>query len=89
VLRQYDLLKSFYRFKKVYETLLTPLSTAIGTFLVFQLYFPGGAMANVSGIIWTFLIALISCGYTVHRENRKYFREPLSRLEAVLEEFRP
>ena len=59
--RQYDLLSSFYRFKKGYEWVLIPLATAIGTFLTFKLYVPGGVYAYQFSASIIFAVAVISC----------------------------
>ena len=87
VSRQYALLRSFYRFKRLYEIIMIPLSTAIGTVLVFQLCVPGGAAAHIAGVIITFVLALLSCAFAIAAENRRHFREPLTRLRQILAEF--
>lgn len=88
VLRQYNLLKSFYRFKRRYEIILIPISSAIGTFLVFHLYFPGGFQANQTGALYVFVITMVSCLYAIYRENKSSFREPLDGLQQVLNDFK-
>ena len=87
VLRQYTLLRSFYQFKKRYELLLIPLSTAIGTILVFNLYVPGGAAGHETGVVITFLISLLSCVFAIRSENQKSFEQPLHQLHETLKEF--
>src|SRR5690606_21598278 len=44
VSRQRDLLLDFFKFKKSYEMILVPLSSAIGVALTFELFFPGGVL---------------------------------------------
>src|SRR5687768_14298072 len=58
VLQHYTLLKNFYSFKKKYELLLIPLSSAIGVFLIFKLFVPGSIEQNINGAIITFAITL-------------------------------
>lgn len=85
--RQYDLLASFYRFKKSYEWVLVPLATAIGTFLTFKLYVPGGVYMYQSAASIIFAVALISCATAIMAENKKSFKRPLSDLQKIREEF--
>jgi len=85
--RQYRLLDSFYRFKKKYELLLVPLATAIGTFLTFKLYVPGGVFAYQTGALVIFGVAIISCIAAIKSENKKSFEQPLSDLRKIREEF--
>jgi hypothetical protein len=82
------LLLSFYRFKKWYELILIPLASAIGVFILFKLYVPGGVQAHWTGAVMTFAITLISCALAIRTENRKNFREPLEQFDRVLAEFR-
>jgi hypothetical protein len=83
VATQYDLLESFYRFKKKYELLLVPASTAIGTFLTFKLYVPGGVMAYQTGALLIFSVAIISCVGAIRSENKKSFDRPLADLRKL------
>lgn len=87
VLRQYKLLDNFYRFKRRYEIILVPISSAIGTFLVFQLYFPGGFLGNQTGAVITFFVTICSCAYAIYAENKRSFREPLDGMKQLLAEF--
>jgi hypothetical protein len=82
-----DLLASFYRFKRWYEFILIPLASAIGVFIVFELYVPGGVSEHQSGAFTILLITLVSCAWAIHRENQRNFKEPIARFDAVLEEF--
>jgi len=85
--KHHDLLASFYRFKKNYELVLVPLATAIGTFLTFKLYVPGGIYAYQSAAWIIFAVALISCAAVIKTENRKSFERPLQDLRKVHREF--
>jgi hypothetical protein len=79
---------SFYRFKRRYELLLIPLSSAIGVWLVFLLYVPGGVAAYPSGAIVTFGITLLSCAIALAAENKESFDKPLTALRQILDEFK-
>jgi hypothetical protein len=85
--RQYGLLESFYQFKKKYELLLVPASTAIGTFLTFKLYVPGGVVAYQTGAFLVFSVAIISCIAAIRSENKKSFDRPLANLRKIKDEF--
>ncbi len=85
--RQRDLLLDFFKFKKAYEWILIPFSTAIGVALVFDLFVPGGVLASLETAIFLFLLTVASCFFAIRSENRKYFIQPLDHLEAILDEF--
>ncbi len=87
LLAQYQLLNSFFTFKKRYELLLIPLSAAIGVLLVFTLYIPGGAQAFPIGALITYALTLLSCYGAIRTENRKSFVEPLQQLETLLGDY--
>src|ERR1041385_424479 len=86
ITRRRELLESFYSFKKRYELVLIPLATFIGTFLVFELYVPGGVSAYPTGAMITFVISLASCIIAILAENKRNFEEPLARLKIILDE---
>lgn len=85
--QQYDSLRAFYRFKRGYEYLLIPLSTALGVWLLFRLYVPGGVVHHPTGAAVTYLLALLACGWAIWRENRTRFEQPMRQLKELLEEF--
>ncbi|HYH14132.1 MAG TPA: hypothetical protein VD794_02865 [Flavisolibacter sp.] len=85
---KHDLLQSFYTFKKRYELLLIPLSTAIGVYLTFRLFVPGGVEAHPTGAIITAAITLLCCGLAIFSENKKSFQQPLQQLRELLKEFK-
>jgi hypothetical protein len=85
---QHTLLNTFYQFKKRYEVVLVPFATAIGTFLTFKLYVPGGVMAYLSAALTIFSVSLVACAIAVIRENRKNFEQPLRDLRQIIEEFK-
>ena len=88
VARRHELLRSFYQFKRRYELFLIPVVSAIGVWLVFQLWVPGGVSAYPSGAIITFGITLISCIAAIWSENKRSFENPLRQLQQVLDEFK-
>lgn len=88
VLRQQTLLRSFYKFKKRYELILIPLSTAIGVFVTFRLFVPGGVAAHWTGAAITYILSLLSYLAAIRAENRKGFEKPIQQLQAILDEFR-
>ena len=68
--------------------MLVPLSTALGVWLTFQLYVPGGVANHLPGAALLYLLSLLSCGWAIQRENRLYFQQPLRSLQDLLAEFR-
>jgi hypothetical protein len=88
VLRQFELLESFYRFKKRYELVLIPLATFIGTFVAFDLWVPGGIWAYPKGAAITFFVSLASCIIAIQAENKKSFDVPLSKLKMILDDLK-
>jgi hypothetical protein len=87
ILQQKALLTSFYRFKSVYEFFLIPLSSAIGVYLVFTLYVPGGITEHWTGAGIVFLITLLSCLSAIITENKKSFKNQIEHLQQLLDEF--
>ena len=85
--QQYENLRIFYRFKRRYEYLLIPLSTALGVWLTFRLYVPGGVPQHLTGAVITYLLSLLCCGWAIQRENRTHFELPLRKLKDLLAEF--
>ena len=88
VLRQHNLLQSFYTFKKRYELILIPISSAIGIFLTFKLFVPGGAMQYQEAATGIFIVTIVSCFATIYMENKKSFEQPLHQFREILEEFK-
>ena len=86
--QQRSRLAGFYTFKKRYELVLIPLLSAIGVILVFNLYFPGGVTAFLTGAIVTYLLTLLSCYWAIRNENKKYFVRPLQELQAILDDYK-
>ncbi|GAB3795047.1 hypothetical protein GCM10028819_10430 [Spirosoma humi] len=87
VSEQYQLLNSFFTFKKRYERLLIPISAAIGVILVFTIYVPGGVRTYPVGALITYVVTLLSCYGAIRSENRKSFVEPLQQLKLLLHEY--
>jgi hypothetical protein len=88
VQQQYSLLQSFYTFKKRYEFILVPLAAAIGIFLTFKLYVPGGVLAYLTSAVSIFVITVVSCALVIVSENKKSFEQPLNELQKIIEEFK-
>ncbi len=87
VSQQHALLASFYRFKRKYELILIPLSSAILIWIFFRIYLPGGVNAYPIAAIVCFLITLASCMAAIVAENKKRFRQPLAQLDLILKDF--
>jgi len=85
---KYRLLENILSFKRKYELFLVPVSTAIGVFVTFQLYVPGGVTSHWSGAMITFAISLLSCAYAIYLENKRNFRQPLGELKQIMDEFK-
>jgi hypothetical protein len=85
---RHDYLLKFYRFKQWYEWILIPVSSAIGVFLVFRIWVPGGVQAHWTGAAITFAVTLVSCGVAIYAENKRNFEAPLVKLNEVLKEFK-
>lgn len=85
---RHDYLLKFYRFKQWYEWILIPVSSAIGVFLVFRIWVPGGVQAHWMGAAITFVITLVSCGVAIYAENKRNFERPLMSLGQLLDEFK-
>ena len=88
VSRQYEAINDFFRFKKSYELFLIPISTAIGAYLFFEIYLPGGVLRYWNEAIFVFLITLLTSVLSILYENRKKFRKPLEDLRLILEDFK-
>lgn len=83
----YRSLRRFYKFKKMSDVVLTPLSCVIGTYLTFELLIPGGIHGSIYLTLVTFVVTLISCYANIAEENRKKFKEPLKQLQELMNEF--
>ena len=88
VSRQRDLLLDFFKFKKSYETILVPLSSAIGVVLTFELFVPGGVREFSEGAMIAFALTFLSCMYAIRSENQKSFILPLEDLQDILDEYK-
>lgn len=88
VSKKRELLRSFFSFKKRYELILIPISTAIGVLLTFALYVPGGITEHLIGSLSTYTISLLCCYVAIRNENNKSFIQPLQHLDMILEEYK-
>lgn len=88
ILQQHTLLAGFYRFKRVYELILIPLSSAMLIWIFFRLYLPGGVMAYPTAALLCFLLTLASCAAAIIAENKRNFKEPLKQYEEILQDLK-
>lgn len=83
----HQLLQKFFTFKKGYEYFLIPVSSAIGVYLIFELYVPGGAFGHPTGAVIILMLTLLSCLLAIRAENKRNFERPLRHLSEILQEF--
>jgi hypothetical protein len=88
VQKQALMLQSFYLFKKRYELILIPMASAIGVFLTFKLYVPGGIEQHPQAALTTFVITIASCFMAIFSENKKSFEQPIRELRVILEDLK-
>jgi hypothetical protein len=81
-------LTGFFTFKKRYELILIPVSSAIGVYLTFAIYVPGGITQNFHGALIVFVVTVLSCVAAIRNENKKNFREPIRSLQNIVDELR-
>ncbi|GAB3285030.1 hypothetical protein GCM10027347_62100 [Larkinella harenae] len=84
---QYLSLVSFYRFKRRYEYVLIPTSTALCLFLLFKLFVPGDLHHYTTVAAVLYGLTLLSCIWAIRRENRNHFERPIEGLQQLLAEF--
>lgn len=84
IMEQYKLLSGFFRFKKWYETILIPLSSACFVWIFFRLYIPGGLASYPIAAGVFFLCVLAACTLAIFLENKRNFRKPLKEFEEIL-----
>ena len=82
------LLSSFFTFKKRYEWILIPLSSAIGVWITFEIFVPGGVQVFTTGALITYALTLVSCYWAIRSENKKSFIQPLDQLREILDEYK-
>jgi len=86
VKNQYTLLSQFFNFKKRFDVLSLPLTSAILTGIIFMLYVPGGVEAHLAGAVTVCVGMLLVYGIAAWFENKKHFIHPLNRLKFILED---
>ncbi len=89
IMSQHTTLLSFYRFKRIYELILIPLSTAMLIWTFFRIYLPGGVVAYPTAALLCFILALVSCAAAIIAENKRNFKEPLKQYEEILQDLQP
>ena len=87
VSRQKEIIQEFYDFKTKYELFLIPISTAIGVYLFFAIFIPGGVTRYWGSALFTFIVTLGTTMLTILFENRKQFRKPISELQQIIDDF--
>ena len=88
VQKQYETLSGFFTFKKRYEWFSIPLQCAIGVFITFRIFVPGGVTEHVMGAFITFSLTVWSCVAAIRMENKRSFETPLKDLQRILDEFK-
>jgi hypothetical protein len=86
--KQKEILSGFFRFKQRYEFMLIPLQAAIGVFITFRLFVPGGVTEHILGALITYGITLWSCIAAIRNENKKNFIQPLQDMDRILDEYK-
>ncbi len=84
---QLELLNAYFLFKNRYEWLMIPLQCAVGVFIVFRLFVPGGVQDHPVGAMIVFGLTIISCIAAIRLENRKSFTQPATDLKVLLKEW--
>jgi len=87
VSKQKEIIQEFYDFKTKYELFLIPFSAAIGVYLFFTIFIPGGITKYWGGALFTFVVTLGTTVLTILAENRKQFRKPISELQQIIDDF--
>ncbi|HLT75510.1 MAG TPA: hypothetical protein VKZ68_10495 [Ohtaekwangia sp.] len=86
ITRQRDLLAGYFAFKKRYEWMMIPLQCAVGVFIVYHLFMPGGVPDHPLSATIVFALSVISCIAAIRIENKKNFAEPLLNLNGLIKE---
>ncbi len=86
ITRQRDLLASYFVFKKRYEWMMIPLQCAVGVFIVYHLFMPGGVLAHPLSATIVFALSVISCIAAIRIENKENFAAPLLNLNELIRE---
>ncbi len=83
---QHQLLQEFFRFKNRYEIFLVPLSCGLLTWIIFQLFLPGGVAGFPVAAILLFLLSAGACTLAIRAENRRNFMVPLKNYQEMIME---
>lgn len=86
VQQHHALLSSFFTFKKRYELMLIPFSSAIMVWIIFRIYVPGGVVTYPIAALLLFILTIGACAAAIYAENKRNFREPLDLLEEILKD---
>jgi hypothetical protein len=86
--RQKTLLQNFFRSKKWFDYYLLPINAALGVIILFNIFVPEGVIANINGVIITYLVTMASCLWEIRSDNKKSFIQPLQVLQQILDEYK-
>ncbi|MEB2777670.1 hypothetical protein SYJ56_20310 [Algoriphagus sp. D3-2-R+10] len=86
--RKRQFLSDFFHFKSIYEWFIIPVHSALGVFISFYLWVPGGVGQYQEVAAAIYLVTLASCIYAIHSENRNNFKKPIQEMDEILSEFR-
>jgi hypothetical protein len=83
---QWNKMNEFFAFKRKFDWLGIPLSCFIITMIIFKLWVPGGWEEHVTGALIVYLLAISAFLIATLMENKKRFREPLYKLQLIINE---
>lgn len=86
--RKRQFLSDFFHFKSIYEWFIIPVHSALGVFISFYLWVPGGVSQYSEVAVVIYLLTLAFCIYAIHGENRSNFKKPIQEMDEILMEFR-
>ena len=85
---KFSTLKRFYQVKRVFDWFMVPLSCAVIALTVNKYSFGAPFAENLAFNVSTFLLYSAAFTYVTVKDNTTYFKVPLKKLEAVMEEMK-
>lgn len=85
--RKRQFLSDFFHFKSIYEWFIIPVHSALGIFISFYLWVPGGVSQYPDVAAAIYLVTLVSCIYAIQVENRNNFKKPIQEIDEILMEY--